>query len=123
MFLGALLLLLVWAELFTGSWQRISFQDEVPNTLILAAVLTSFTVVLRNIASGRARTLLIFGLAIIAFEVFFELPLKKYVAVHPASAPEIRQWFFLFGLTEFIGMVIVLYGMGTLIYAFNKTYE
>ncbi len=112
-FLGALFLLSFWAQIFAGSWQRVSFQDEVPNALILSVILTSLAVVLRSAPRGRARVLIALGLATVALEVFLELPLKKYVALVPSTP--IRSWFFLFGMTEFIGIMLTLVGVTALL--------
>lgn len=106
--LFVVLLLILYAHAFAGVWHHIEFQNEMPNALILSAVLTSLIVVVRHI-SGRAGMYLAAGLALIALEILFELPLKKYVSLNP-STHGIRDWFFLFGVAEFIGMSIVLLG-------------
>lgn len=107
--LGAILLLALWAQIFAGAWQKVNFQNEMPNALILSAVVASLVVVSRNLPKGKARMYLTVGLALIAVEVFLELPVKKYVATFPATF-YLVEWFFLFGMTEFVGMLLCLIG-------------
>lgn len=117
LFLTALLVTLLftslWAEVFFDSWLAVSFQNELPNILIVSSSLTALIIVWRSRVSGRARLLLIAGLALIVLEVFLELPLKKYVALVPSTS--IRSWFFLFGMAEFIGMMFTLVGVTALL--------
>lgn len=110
--LVAVFLLGLWAHVFAGNWHRVSVQDDLPNALILATLVTSLAIVLRSLPKGKARMYLAIGLMLIIFEVFLELPLKKYVALVPATP--IRSWFFLFGMTEFIGMIFTLVGITAL---------
>lgn len=107
--LGAFLLLALWAQIFAGAWQKVNFQIEMPNALILSSAVASLVVVLRNLPKGKARMYLTVGLALIAVEVFLELPVKKYVSTFPATYYLIK-WFFLFGMTEFVGMLLCLIG-------------
>lgn len=107
--LGAILLLALWAQIFAGAWQKVNFQNEVPNALILSAAATSLIVVLRHLPKGKAKMYLVFGLGLVALEIFLELPVKKYVTTFPATFYLVK-WFFLFGMAEFAGMLLCLIG-------------
>lgn len=111
--LATLLFASLWAKVFFGSWLAVSFQNELPNILIASSALTALIVVWQSRASGRTRLLLIAGLVLIALEVLLELPLKKYVALMPMTP--IRSWFFLFGMTEFTGVMLTLVGVTALL--------
>ncbi len=112
------LFLMLFAQIFAGHWYAVNMKDELPNALIFSTVMTSIVVVARYLAESRARTLVRYGFAIVALEVFLELPLKKYVAIVPTTG--IRDWFFFFGMAEFAGMFLILLGLSIFMRSFHK---
>ncbi len=106
--------LVVWAYMFTGLWYAVDFQNEFSSTMIFSITATVLFVIWRYFAPDRAKNLMIKGLSLIVIENFLELPLKKYIQVYPELAPVIGQWFFLFILAEFVGLIVFLFGFNIL---------
>ncbi len=115
--------LVLWAYMFTGEWYAVDFQNEFGSTLIFSATATIFIITLRYLAPGRAKKYMAVGMGLVAFEGLLELPLKKFVLAYPAFEQPIGQWFFLFGLAEFIGLVAVLAGFNLLLSDTKKHYD
>lgn len=107
--LFAFLMLALWSQTFAGNWCSVNARNEVANALILGTVLATLVIVLRYLAANTGRTLMLLGLSLLSVQSFLELPLKKYAATTPGSG--VSDWFFFFGMAEFVSMMLVLSGV------------